>query len=173
MYICGSAACYDSLFYCCSCRCQCVFHTKLCFFHFCFCRCSDTNYCHSACKFCKSFLQLLSVKVRCRFLNLSLDLSNPCIDCGFFSHTVYDGSVFFLNLYGLCTSKLIQCRLFQIQSQFLRYHFTTCQDRNVTQHFFSSVTISRCLYRNDIERTTQFVDNECGESFAFYVLCDN
>ena len=100
----GAASCDDSLFCCRSRRIQSIFHTKLCFFHFCLCRSAYTDHCNTARQFCKALLQFLPVKIRSSFFNLLFDLGDPCLNCFLIAFAVNDNRIFLLYLYRLRTS---------------------------------------------------------------------
>ena len=173
MDICGTAACDDSFLYCRSCCVQSVFHTEFCFFHLSLCSRADTDNRYAACQFCKSFLKLLSVKVRCCLFDRFLDLCNSVIDRILASEAVNDDCVLFLYFNGFCTSKLLHCSLFQVEAEFFGDHLAACQDRDILEHLFSSVAVARCLHCNYIECTAQFVDDQGCERLALDVLCDD
>ena len=70
-------------------------------------------------------------------------------------------------------TELIDGSIFQFQTQFGGDNFCTGQGCDITQHFFSSVAKTRSFYCNAGEGTTQFVQQQGGESFAFDVLSDD
>ena len=79
------------------------------------------------------------------------DLSNTFCDGIFITKAVNDNSILFCNFNGFCTSKLLHFSFFQIKAEFVRDHLSTCQDRDILKHFFSSVAISRSLNSNYLE----------------------
>ena len=99
-----TTACNNTFFYGRSCRIQCIFHTKLSFFHLRFCCSADTDNSYTACKFCKSFLQFFFIKLRSRLLDRFLDLCNSVFNRFFISASIYNNSIFFLNFYRFCTA---------------------------------------------------------------------
>ena len=94
----NAAACYAALFNSCFCSCKSVLDTKLLFFHFGFGSGTYTDNSYAACKLCKSFLKLLTIKFRGCVLNLTLDLCNSALDAVFVACTVNDSGGFLCNL---------------------------------------------------------------------------
>src|SRR5699024_7323360 len=137
------------------------------------CRSAYTDNRYAARQFGKSLLQFLSVEVRCRLLDRFLDLSDPVADRIFASASVNNDCVLFLNLNGFCTSELLHCRLFQLHAERLGDHLSACQDRDILQHLFSSVSVSRSLNCNNIECSAQLVDDQSCQSLALYILCND
>ena len=168
-----TTTCDNTFFYSCFGSCQSIFHTQFCFFHFCLSSCTNTYNCYTTCQFCQSFLQFFTVKFRCCLFDLSFDLVHSCFDSFFIAFTINNNSAFFLNFYRFRATKLFQSCFFQIQSQFVRDHLTTCQNSDILQHFFSSVTITRCFYSCYRESSSQFVYDQSCQSFTFDVLCDD
>ena len=163
----------DSLFYSSS-RCsQGVLHTKFCLLHLGLCRCADADHCNTACQFGKSFLQLLSIKVRCCLLDLSADLGYTSIDLCLISLAVYDNGIFFLNFYGFCTSELIHGGIFEIKTELLCDHFTTGQDGNIFEHLFSSIAIARGFHCYNLECAAKFIQYQSAECFALNILSND
>ena len=173
MDVCGSTTTDDSFFNCCSCSIQRIFHTKLSFFHLSLCSCTYTDNSNSTCKFCKSLLKFLSVEIRCCLFDCFLDLSNTVCDCVLVSTSVNDNCILFLNLNRFCTSELIHCSFFKIESKFFRNHLSTCQNCDILKHLFSSVTISRCFYCYNVECSTQFIHDQSCKCLTFDILSDN
>ncbi len=173
MDICGTASCDDSFLHSRSRSCQGVFHTEFCFLHFRLCRSADTDDCYAAGQFCQTLLQFLAVKIRCRLFNLLADLGYAGLDLTLISFAVYDDRIFFLNFYRFRAAELIHRRIFQIQSELFRDHFTTGKDRDIFEHLFSSVAIARRFHRYDLERAAQLIQYECAQRLTLYVLCDN
>ena len=149
MDICRSTTCDDTLFYGCSCSVQSIFQTKLCFLHLCLSCSTNTDNCDTTSKLCQSLLQFLLIELRCCLSKLCLNHINSCLDICLCTTTINDNCILLGNLDALCTSKLIQSCLLQIIAKLLRDHCTTCQDCDILQHLFSSVTIARCLYTYD------------------------
>ena len=76
------------------------------------------------------------------------DLADSGADCSLITTAIYDYCIFFLNLNGFCPAKHIDSSIFQFQSQIRTDYLTACQNRDIFQHSFSSVTITRSFYSN-------------------------
>ncbi len=170
MDISGTASGNDALFYGSSRGSQGVFHTELSFLHLCLSGSADTDHRYAACQLGKSLLQLFPVKIRCRLVNLCLDLCDTALNFIFSAFSVHDNSIFFLNLNGFCTAKLIQGGLLQIESQLLADHLAACQDSDILKHFLSSVTVTRRLYRYYVKGSAKLVDHQSAKSLALNIL---
>ena len=173
MDVSGSTAGDNTFLCCCSRRIQSVLHTEFCLFHLCLGSSAYTDHCNTAGQFCKSLLQFFFIKIRCGLLNLLLDLSHSCLNCFLVACAINNDSILFLNLNGFCTAKLIQLRLFQIQTEFFRNHLAACEDCNILKHCFSSVAIAGCLDCNYVEGSAQLVNDQCGKSLALDILRDD
>ena len=171
--VCRSAACDDTLFYCCSCCIQSIFHTKLCFLHLSLGCSADTDHCHTACELCKTLLQLLFIKLGLCLLDLSLDLSNAVCDCFLIAHTVNDNGALLLYLNRLCMTKHIHGRILQLDADLLGNNLSAGQNRDISEHLFSSVAIARSLYTYYREGSTQLVHDQGSQCLALDVLSDD
>ena len=67
----------------------------------------------------------------------------------------------------------IQSCVFQVNAQFIRNNLCACQCCDISQLCFSSFTIARSFHSNTCECTSQFVQYQCSQCFAFYVFRDN
>ena len=173
MDICGAAACNDAFLYGCSRSCQSILHAELCFLHLGLGCSAHTNHCHAACQLCKALLELLAVKVRGRLLNLSTDLADSLINLSLVACAVCDDGVLFLNLHGLRSSKHIQGSFLKLKAKLLGDYLSAGQNRDIPEHLFSSVAVTRRLYTNYGEGSAQLIHNESGESLALDILRNN
>ena len=67
----------------------------------------------------------------------------------------------------------LQHDVLQFDPQFLAYDLTACEDRDVFEHRFATITESRCLYSRYTDRSAQFVDHQSCQRFALDVFRDN
>ena len=104
MDICRSAACDNAFLNCCPCSCKSVFHTQLRFLHFCLGCSAHTDNRYAASQLRKSFLKLLSVKIRSGLFDLFLNLGDSCLDFILAAFAVNDNCAFFLYFNRFCTS---------------------------------------------------------------------
>ena len=80
----------------------------------------------------------------------------------------------FCNLNRLRAAQLIHSSVLQLIAQLdRRLPGTACQDCDILQHFFSSVTITRSLYADYVEGTTQLVNDQGGQSLALNIFSDD
>ena len=168
-----AAACNRAFFHSrLGCR-KCVLNAQFLFFHFGLgCRAYADNR-HAACEFCKSFLQFFAVKVRGCGFDLALNLCYAAFDGVAVACTVHNGGVLFGNLNLLCAAELGQVCVFQFQTKVGSDDFAACENGDVLQHFFSSVTEAGRLYANTGKRAAQFIDENGGKRFAFDILRDD
>ena len=173
MDVCASAATDDAFFNCRSGSCKSILHTKLGFLHLSLGSCAYTDNCYAACKLCKSLLKLLLVEIRSGFLYLLLYLIYTGIYCGLLAFTVNDDCILLLNLYALCTSKLLESGLLKLKTKLRGDNLSTGKDCDIFKHCLSSVAISGSLYSYNLEGSSQGVYDEGCQSLALYILCDD
>ena len=63
--------------------------------------------------------------------------------------------------------------LFKIHAQLVGDHLSAGQGCDIFEHLFSSVAVSRSLYRNYVEGSPQLVDDQGGQRLALDILSDD
>ena len=169
----GTAAADDALFYSCSCCSKCIFHTKLLLFHLCLGSCTYADNANAAGKFSHSLIELLTVEIRSCLFCLCLDLLDSRLDRCRIACTVNDDGVLFVDLDRLSTAEHIDCGILEILTEVCGNNLTACKDSNILKHCFSSVAIARSLDSNNLESTSEVIQNDCGKCFAFHVIADD
>src|SRR5438270_2062794 len=133
-------------------------------------RAADADHRDAARELGQTLLQLLTVVVRGGFLDLRLDLVGPGFDVGLLAGAVDDGGVLLVDHHLLGAAEHLQRDVLELDAEIFRDRLTTGQDRDVLQHGFAAIAEARSLHGSNLQATTQTVDDEGGESFAFDVF---
>src|SRR5712692_2683061 len=136
-------------------------------------RAADADHRDAACELGQTLLQLLTVVVRGGFLDLRLDLVDPRLDVGLLAGAVDDGGVLLVDHHLLGATEHGERDVLHLDAEIFRDRLTTGQHRDVLQHGLAAIAEARSLHGRDLEATTQTVDDEGGESFAFDVFRDD
>src|SRR6056297_1899947 len=142
-------------------------------FHLHFGSSSDINHSHTTCQFGKAFLQLLTVIVRGRILDLLTNLVDPCFDHLLITGTVYNRGVLLINGDLLGITQHIDGGAFQFQSFLFRNHGTSGKDGDILEHLFPAVTETGCFHSGDLQRSTQLVHYQGSQCFTVHILGDD
>ena len=89
-----------------------IFHAGLSLFHLGFCCRTNADYRHATDKFCETFLQLLSIIIGGRFLDLRPDLFDARLDLVLVSETLEDGRIVFVDRHTLGSPQIAELDLF-------------------------------------------------------------
>ena len=173
MDVSGAAACDDTLFHCSSCSGQSILHTHLGFLHLGLGSSADTDHSYAAGQLGQSLLQFLFIELGSGLFQLCLDLCNTILDILGGAKSVYDDGVLLGDLYALCTAELLHGRFLQVQAELIGDDRAACQDRDILQHFFSSVAITGGLYTDNSEGSAQLVDDQCGKGLTLDILSND
>ena len=143
------------------------------FFHFNFRSCSDIQDGNTTWQFCQTFFQFFFIIVGSRIFNQFLDLLDSLLNKFFFTGPFDNRRIFFVDAYFVCTTQHIDSQVFQFHSFVFRSDNTSGQDSDIFQHFFPAVTESRSFYCCNLQRTSQTVDHQSSQCFAFDILGDD
>src|SRR5947208_11425967 len=147
-----------------------VIHAILALLDLDFGRAADADHGYAAREFGQTLLQLLTVVVRGGFLDLRLDLRDAGLDVGLLAGATDDGGVFLVDHHLLGAAEHLQGDVLELDAEIFRDRLTTGQNRDVLQHGLAAIAEARSLHGCDLQATTQTVDDEGGESFAFDVF---
>src|SRR5437667_661832 len=136
-------------------------------------RAADADHGYAARELGQTLLQLLTVVVRGGFLDLRLDLGNAGLNVGLLAGAVDDRGVFLVDHHLLGAAEHLQGDVLELDAEIFRDRLTAGQNRDVLQHGLAAIAEARSLDGGDLEATTQTVDDEGGESFAFDVFRDD
>src|SRR6185312_1864376 len=131
---------------------------------------ADLDHCHAACQFGNAFLQLFTVVVGSRFLDLRADLLDTRFDVLWLAGTVDDGAVFLGHFDALGLAQQFQRGFFQRQTGFFGNHRAARQDGDVFQHGLAAVAEARRLDGGGLQDATDVVHDQRGQGFAFHVF---
>ena len=94
-------------------------------------------------------------------------------DSLFVSSAVDDRRVVFADSDGLSRSEHLNRCALQLDTFLLADHRSAGEDSDVFEHLFAAVAEARSLHSADLQLRTQTIDNQSGQRFAIYVLCDD
>src|SRR6478672_2791421 len=121
----------------------------------------------------QTLLQLLTVVVRGGFLDLRLDLIDPCLDVGLLAGPADDRRILLVDHYLLGATEHGERDVLHLDAEIFRDRLTTGQNCDVLQHGLAAIAEARSLHSGNLEAATQAVDDKSGESLAFDVFRDN
>src|SRR5438093_1414668 len=147
-----------------------VIHAILALPHLDFGRAADADHRAAARELGQTLLQLLTVVVRGGFLALRLDLLNARLDVDALAGAADDCCVFLVDHHLLGAAEHLQGDVLELDAEIFRDRLTTGQNRDVLQHGLAAIAETRSLHGSNLQATTQTVDDEGGESFAFDVF---
>src|SRR6266404_8151905 len=134
---------------------------------------ADADHRDAARELGQALLQLLTVVVRGGFLDLRLDLVDPCLDVGLLASPADDGGVFLVDHHLLGATEHGERDVLELDAEIFRDRLTTGQNCDVLQHGLASIAEAGSLDRRNLQPAAQTVDDESGESLAFDVFRNN
>src|SRR5439155_1185313 len=121
----------------------------------------------------QALLQLLTVVVRGGFLDLRLDLVDPCLDVGLLAGPADDRRILLVDHHLFGATEHGERDVLHLDAEIFRDRLTTGQNCDVLQHGLAAIAEARSLHSGNLEAATQAVDDESGESLAFDVFRDD
>ena len=109
---------------------------------------------------------------RSRF-DSGLDFLNSARDRVLVAHTVDDNGVLFRNFDLTRSAELIHRCLFEFKTEFFADNGTAGKNRDIFEHFFSSVAETGRFNRNAGKRASEFVHDKGRKRFALDILGDD
>src|SRR5579862_8752870 len=150
-----------------------IFHAGFLFLHFGFGCGADFDHGYATDQFRQPLLQFLAVVVTGGLLDLAANLADAAFDLGVlalaFNHrrvVLVDG-----DLLGL--AEVADLDVLELNAEIFRDGLAAGQDCDILQHRLAAIAEARSLNGRDLQRATQFVDDEGGECFAFHVLSND
>src|SRR6202043_3929133 len=134
---------------------------------------ADADHRDAAGELGKTFLQLLAVVVGGGLLDLRLDLGDAGLDVGLLAGAFDDRGVFLGDRYLFGLAEHAERDVLELDAEIFRDRLAAGQDGDVLQHGLAAIAEARRLDGGNLETTTETVDDESGESFAFDVFRDD
>jgi hypothetical protein len=118
-------------------------------------------------------LQLLTVVVRGRVLDLRADLLDAAFDRAGHAGALDDRRVVLVDrdLFGL--AEVVELDVLELDAEVLGDGASAGQDRDVLEHGLAAIAEPRRLHGSSLERAPQLVDDERGERLALDVFRDD
>src|SRR5262249_56057536 len=113
---------------------------------------------------------LLTIIVGCGFLDLLPDLGNPRLDVGLFAMAADNGGVLLIDLHPLGAPQHVDGYVLELDAEVFRDKLAAGETGHVLDHALPAIAEARRFDRHNLEATTQLVDDESGERFAFAIL---
>ena len=169
----AAAAGDDAFLNCRTRRVEGVFHAVLRFLHLGLGRSTDADDRDAARELRETLLKLFLIEIGSSVFDLLLDLVHTRFEVSLVAHTVDDRRVLFLDLDGFRAAELLKRSVLELEAEVGADDLAAGQDRDILQHCFSSVAVTRCLDSDNAERAAQLVDDQGRQGFAFDVLSDD
>src|SRR5208337_3638157 len=170
----GHAAAGDNTFLDCrTSRMHGVFHARLRLFHFGFGRGSYFDHRYATDQLRQPLLQLLAVVVAGGLVDLAANFFHAALHISRLAFALDNCRVVFVDGDFLGLSEIGQGHVLQLDPQIFRDGLAAGQSCDVLQHGLAAVAEARSLDGRDLQRATQFVDDQSRQRFAFHVLSDD
>src|SRR5712672_3548551 len=150
-----------------------VINAILALLDFDFGRAADADHRDAARELGQALLQLLTVVVRGGFLDLRLDLVDPCLDVGLLASPADDRRILLVDHHLLGATEHGERDVLHLDAEIFRDRLTAGQNCDVLQHGLAAIAAAGSLDGCDPQPAAQTVDDESGESLAFDVFRNN
>src|SRR5215204_442395 len=150
-----------------------IIHAVLALLYLHFGRPADPDHRHAASELGEPLLELLAAVVGSGLLDLSLDLTNACLDFALLASTADDRSVFLVDHHLLGTAKHIDRDVLKLDAEIRGNQGAGSEDRDILKHCLAAITEAGCLDGRYLQAAPKLVDDECRERLAFDVFGDD
>src|SRR5262249_10092458 len=121
---------------------------------------ADADHRNAAGEFRQPLLQLFTIVVGGRLVDLLADLGAPAFDVFLLTGAVDDRRVLLLDPQFLGLAEHIKGDVLKLDAEVFTDHLTTGQDGDVFEHRLTAITEARGLDRSYLEAATKLVDNQ-------------
>src|SRR6266852_976385 len=150
-----------------------VFDTGFLFLHFGFGGGADFDYGYASDQLRQPLLQLLAIVVAGGLVDLSANFFHAALHVAGLAFTFDEGGVVLVDGNFLGLAEIADLNVLQLNAQIFGDGLAAGESCDVLQYSLAAIAEARSLDGRDLQRATQLVDHECGERFAFDVLCDD
>src|SRR5580704_14391802 len=150
-----------------------VFHAGFLFFHFGFGCGADFDDGYATDQFRQPLLQLLAVVVAGGLVDLAANFFYAAFDFSVLAFAFDHRGVVFVDgdLFGL--AEVADLNVLELNAEIFSDGLAAGEDSDILQHSLAAIAEAGSLDGRDLQRSTQFVDDESSECFAFNVLSDD
>src|SRR5579862_8615335 len=134
---------------------------------------ADADHRDAAGELGETLLQLFTVVVRGRLLDLRLDLRHARLDVGLFARAVDDRGVLLVDHHLLGLAEHGERDVLELDAEILADRLATGQDGDVLQHGLAAIAEARRLHGRDLQAAAQLVDHERCQSLALDIFSDD
>ena len=152
---------------------QSIFDPGFLLFQFCFGTRPDVNLSHASGKFGQTLLELFSVVFGVGGGDFGTNLLNPSLDIRGGPGTLHDGAFVGTDHDLLGSTEACNLDFFELHPKIFHHGFATGKNRNVLQHCFAAIAVSRGFDRSDLQHTPKFVDHQRRQRFPGDVFRDD
>ncbi|CAB4696256.1 unannotated protein [freshwater metagenome] len=131
---------------------------------------ADLQHGNAAAELGETLLELLTVVVGIGVVDLGLDLVDATLDVVFVASTLDDGCLVLGDDDLLGGAEQIHRGVLKLEADFFADDLTTGEDGDVLQHGLAALAEARSLDGCRLERATNLVDDERGESLALDIF---
>ncbi|MPM47325.1 hypothetical protein SDC9_94034 [bioreactor metagenome] len=121
----------------------------------------------------QTFLEFLTVIITGGLVDLNADLLDAGFDLSVVAFATDDGGVVFIGSDLLSMAEVSQHNRFQFAAGLFRDNLGAGEDGNILQHSLAAITKTRGFDGEDVEHTTQFVQDQGGQCFAVDIFSDD
>src|SRR6516162_2669901 len=150
-----------------------VFDTGLLFLHFDFGRSSHFDDRNSAGELRETLLQLFTIVIRRRLLDLGADLGDAAFDRRFLPRTFNYSGVILVNDHSFGAAEIFDRNVFQLYAKFLGNHLTIRENSDVLEHRLAPISETGGFDRDNLQSPTNLIDDKSGQRFAFHFFGDD
>src|SRR5581483_8122792 len=150
-----------------------VFHASFLFLHFGFRRGTDFDHGNAADELRQAFLELLAVVVAGGLVDLAADFLHAAFDVRALAFAFDDGGVVLVDGDLLGGTEVGHLNVLELNAEVFGDGLATGEDGDALEHGLAAIAEAGRLDGGDVQRATQLVDDEGGESFAFDVFRDD
>src|SRR5208337_3529166 len=125
---------------------------------------------HAAHQLGQPLLQFLAVVVGSGVFDLGAELLHAAFDRGALSIALHDGGVVLVHRDFLGPAKVLEPHVFQFDAQVFRDSLAAGQNSDILQHGLAAVAKAWGFDGGAVQRSTQLVDDQRGQRFAFDFL---
>ncbi len=150
-----------------------IFDAGFLLFHFGFGRGADFDYGYATDQFRQPLLQLLAVVVAGGLVDLSANFFHAALHVAGLAFAFDDGGVVLVDGDFLGLSEVADLNVLELDAEIFSDGLAAGEGGNVLQHRLAAIAEARSLDGRDLQRATQFVDDESCERFAFNILSND
>ena len=118
-------------------------------------------------------MQFLAIIIGRRLLNLSTDLLHATLDVYLLARAFDDCGVVFVHDNPLGTTEVLDLYILEFDTKIFTNRFAPGKNRDVLEHCFATIAKTRRLDGTSVKRSSQLIDDQRRQRFAFDIFGDD